>query len=57
MARSSASVAVLYDTLVVIGTAPEKSISHVIEFDTAADTWSTLAPLPRKLTQPVHFGT
>jgi hypothetical protein len=56
LSRDSSSVAVIYDTLAVISTRPESPFSHVIEFDTVADMWSTLVPLPRKLTQPVHFG-
>jgi N-acetylneuraminic acid mutarotase len=56
LSRDSSSVAVIYDTLAVISTRPENQFSHVIEFDTVADMWSTLVPLPRKLTQPVHFG-
>lgn len=56
LSQFSSSAAVIYDTLVVISTQTKELVSHVIEFDTVADTWSNLVPLPRKLTQPVHFG-
>lgn len=49
-------MAVIYDTLAVITTMSKDAVSHLIEFDTVAETWSSLVPLPRKLTHPVHFG-